>query len=214
MGQVFGYKIIEETVIHIGPSPKGEKVTAGEREAVKKCRDCKTLFSIQAEHVQWYVKKGLFLPARCQKCLDKRNKKKRAPDKNPGNSPEYLDPTPLMTSVTFDAGLLQLLQDAAETFEAEHKNLVGRPIQDLTTFKDLDRLFTSGAELIASLKLNAFLCPEEEEEDLEQAEKEELLPDTRTLAEKLRSVGIKVEDASPHETEEPAPVEAAVEVGQ
>lgn len=184
-----------------------------ETEAVKKCRDCKTLFAIKADHVQWYVKKGLFLPARCQPCLDKR-KKKRAPDKNPGGSPEYIDPTPLTTSVTFDAGLLQLLQDAAETFEAQHKNLVGRPIQDLTTFKELDRLFTSGAELIASLKLNGFLCPEEEEEEVEQAEKEELLPDTRTLADKLRSVGIKVEDASPHETEEPEPVESAVESGQ
>lgn len=188
------------------------------KEAVKKCRDCQTLFAIQAEHVQWYVNKGLFLPARCSKCLDKRKRKKRAPDKKPGESPESFDPTPQMTSVSFDADLLQLLQDAAETFETEHKTLAGRPVKDLTTFEDLDRLFTAGAELIMSLKLNFFLCADEEEEtevevEVEQAEKEDTPPDSRTLAERLRSAGLKVEESSPHETEEPATAEAEVEAG-
>ena len=218
---VFGYKIIEETVSNIGLDPKGGAQLAKEREevkeAVKKCRDCQTLFAIQAEHVQWYVKKGLFLPARCSKCLDKRKRKRRVPDKKSGESPESFDPTPQMTSVTFEADMLQLLQDAAETFETEHKTLAGRPVNDLTTFEDLDRLFTAGAELIMSLKLNCFLCADEEEEEVEveveQAEKEDTQPDSRTLVERLRSAGLKVEESSPHETEDPATAEAEVAAG-
>ncbi len=45
-------------------------------DAVQRCRDCDTTFAIPAEHVEWYKKKGLFLPARCQPCLDKRKQKR------------------------------------------------------------------------------------------------------------------------------------------
>lgn len=177
---------------------------------VRRCRDCNTLFTIQDDHVQWFKNKGLFLPARCLPCLDKRKKRnKKAPQQSGDTTPEVFDPTPRMASVTFDADLLELLQDAAESFDLLHKALAGKPIQELTTFKDLDRLFSTGAELIASLKMNGFLTNEEPDQGEEEVG--ESLLDARTLAERLRSAGLKVESASPQKTEEQAPAETEVE---
>jgi hypothetical protein len=52
------------------------------------CSDCGGAFSISPSQERFFLRKGLELPRRCQRCLDQRRKWKQGAD---GPEPEVLD---------------------------------------------------------------------------------------------------------------------------
>lgn len=149
----------------------------GEGETVvRRCKRCNIIFHIKPDEQAWWHERDLYLPSHCKDCREERRKEKESGRRQPQQRPQ---PTPqdIEIEVAFDADIFELHQEAMNTLSHTLTALKSSPVESLTTFADLDKIFTAAEEVVASSQLLGIIPTDpdaEEEEEEEAAEKEPL----------------------------------------
>lgn len=147
----------------------------GEPGVVRRCKRCKIIFHIKPDEQEWWEERNLYLPSHCKDCREERRKEKEKEGRGaPHSKPKA---APLQDSeirITFDSDIFEMHQEAMETLSRTLEKLRSSPVEDLTTFADLDKIFMTAEEVVASSQLLGIIQSDKdaEEEKEETAEEE------------------------------------------
>lgn len=143
----------------------------GEPAIARRCKRCKIIFNIKADEQEWWEERNLYLPSHCKDCREERRKEKE------GRGASQPKPQSLSIPeirVTFDSDIFELHQYAMETLSRTVEKLRSSPVEHLTTFADLDKIFLAAEEVVASSQLLGIIPSDADAEEgkEETAEKE------------------------------------------
>ncbi len=141
------------------PGGKEEKMTI-----VRNCRDCQQQFHLPAGEQQWYADQKWTLPTRCKACRDARQRNKQEQREQAAQNQE---PSDGRIDYRFDPEMMEYLQHDLSILEGVAETLQSQPSNKLTTFKDLDKIFSIIQETLTAARFLKLIPgkPEQNEEE-------------------------------------------------